>query len=83
MPPVEDHPVHESTKIDSSFRYGCHNRRGFSSGYYAPNRVYGYDGLYSIELRWIKFAMSTDCKFDLSDRDPGCEGCRHKNVPHP
>lgn len=81
--PVDDHPIHPSTQKDASFRYGCNNRRPFASGYYAPNRVYGYDGLYSIELRWIKFAMSRDCKFDLADSHVGCTGCRHANVPHP
>ena len=76
MPPVEDHPIHPSTQKGADFRYGCHNRRPFSSGYYAPHRVYGFDGLFTVELKWIPFAMSRDCKFDMPN-DPGCEGCRH------
>ena len=79
--PVDDHPVHESTKIDSSFRYGCNNRKRPSGGYYAPNRVYGFDGAFTVELKWIRFRLSEPCQFDLAETDPGCADCRHKKNP--
>lgn len=78
MPPVDDAPVHERTKIDSGFRYGCHNRKPYAAGYYAPDRVYRPDGTFYIIQTFIPHAMSTACRFDFYDTDPHCEGCKHE-----
>lgn len=75
MPPVSDHPVHELTKIDASKRYGCHNRTHYGEGYYAPNRAYRPDGTIYVIQEYIRHAMSTACRYDLSETDPRCEGC--------
>lgn len=77
--PVLDHPVHEKTRVGADFKYRCNNRRHFASGYYAPERVYGFDGLFTVELRWIPHRMSTECRYDLPATDPGCTGCKHAN----
>lgn len=79
--PVENHPVHEKTRIGADFRYGCHNRKDFASGYRAIDRVAGSNGY---EAVWhmcsvvIPFTMSRDCQYDLSASDAACEGCKHR-----
>ena len=72
--PVDDHPVHEKTRISSDFRYGCHNRKPYDDGYYAPDRIYRGNGTYYQVLTFIKRTLSTDCRYDRAD-DPACEGC--------
>ena len=74
--PVDDHPIHPSTQIDAGKRYGCWNHRPFASGYYAPNRVHGFEGRFSVELKWIAHAMSRECRYDQLE-DPRCIGCRY------
>jgi len=55
MPPVEDHPVHASVKIDTGHRYTvCQNK--------PPSPA--------------DFVFSKDCRYDESDKDPGCIGCK-------
>jgi len=81
MPPVEDHEVHEMTRFDSTKRYGCHNRKGFADGYYAPNRKAGsngYEPVFTTMAVKIPFTMSRECRFDMSLKDPWCEGCCHR-----
>lgn len=75
--PVVDHPVHEKTKIDSDFRYGCHDRKPFAAGYCAKDRIYHGDGTFYEVLVYIKHAMTTDCRFDMYANDPACAGCQH------
>ena len=74
--PVDDHPVHPKTKRAADAVYGCHNRKPFSTGYMAPDRVYKPDGTYHIILRRIPFAMSQLCKYDLWHSDWGCLECK-------
>lgn len=79
--PVEDHPVHPSTRKGADFRYGCWNRGEYASGYYAPNRVYGFDGAFSVELKWVRYTMSTPCitaQTGWAGSDPNCEGCKRR-----
>lgn len=76
--PVDDHPVHEKTKITSDFRYGCHNHKPYAKGYYAPDREYRPDGTYYLRLVFIPHTMSARCKYDLNKNDSACKGCRHK-----
>lgn len=81
--PVDDHPVHEKTKISSDFRYGCWNRKPFAEGYRAPNRYQtsdGYQAVFNIEAKFIPFVMSRDCKYDLAKTDRACAGCKHINA---
>lgn len=85
MPPVDDHPIHPCTQKGADFRYGCWNRGEYESGYYAPNRVYGFDGTFTVELKWIKYDMSRECitaKTGQAASDPNCEGCRRRLTLH-
>ena len=78
---VIDHPVHEKVKISEDSRYGCHNRKDFMEAYYAPNRAAGTDGYkptWWLERVRVPFTMSRECRFDMSLRDPRCEGCKHR-----
>lgn len=73
-----DPPVHEKTKIDSGWRYGCNNhppRKG--NAYYALNRRYLADGRFIVELvrietEWIEY----DTCPAWHDHQ-GCIGCKH------
>ncbi len=83
--PVDDHPVHESTKIDvATYRHGCHNHEP-ASGYYvlvreidetknvipkASNRPY------KLVQEFIPHRTSRDCKYDWRDSDPACTDCK-------
>ena len=71
--PVDDHPVHESTKIDADFRYGCWNVPLRAEGYFAhPWSVGGSS--------WVPFRMSHGCMYDLWKTDPACAGCAKEKV---
>ena len=77
--PVEDHPVHSSTRIDDTFRYGCHNRNERTEAYYAQQRVAGTDGYkptWWLERIRIPFRMSRDCRYDMATTDLACSGCK-------
>lgn len=79
--PVDDHPIHEKTRIDDTYRYGCHNREPFKEAYSAINRFAGSTGhspIWWLERIRIPFTMSRDCKYDLSQTDPNCQGCKHR-----
>ena len=77
--PVDDHPVHEKTKINSDWRYGCHNHLGRKgAGYWAPNRRYNPDGSFAIEYVWIATEW---IEYDLcpaAHNHQGCTDCIHK-----
>ena len=73
--PVADHPVHEKTKQAEGHPYGCNNRKPFNQGYYAPDRVHRPDGAFYSVLTFIKYSMSRDCMYDMSDTDKQCAGC--------
>lgn len=70
MPPVEDHPVHESTQIKADKPYGCwlEVRVTRADGYIAHpwNKRGG---------KFILFRMSRDCRYDLAGLDQRCRGC--------
>lgn len=69
--PVEDHAVHEMTRFDDTKRYGCHNRGAYAGAYMAhPWAATGG--------KWAEYRMSRECRFDMSLRDPWCEGCKHR-----
>lgn len=76
--PVEDHPVHPKVRIDSTFRYGCHNREPYAEGYYAPDRHYFPDGRFEVRNVSIKRVSTDACQYDRSQHDAACEGCKHK-----
>jgi len=79
MCPVEEHPIHEKVKVDSTFRYGCNsvrNPKRTMKGYYAPDREYRPDGTFYIRLVFIPHANTKDCRsFALWDVDPACADC--------
>lgn len=67
--------AHEKNAIKADDKYGCWNHKPFSSGYYAPVRVYGFDGLFTIEPRWVPFRNSQECRYDMARTDLRCNGC--------
>jgi len=67
--PVLDHEVHHSVKHGEDKRYGCHNRAAYADGYTAS--TWGTPSQ-------VKNAMSRECRFDMSLKDPWCEGCKHR-----
>lgn len=78
--PVEDHAVHAKVRIKANKPYGCFNRE-MSAGYYAPNRAAGSDGYkptWFFERVRIPHTMSRECRYDMSLKDPRCEGCNHR-----
>lgn len=80
---VIDHAVHPSTKIDSSHRYGCWNRKPFMDAYYAPNRAAGTNGyspVWFYERVRIPHVMSRECRYDMSLTDNACDGCNHRGT---
>lgn len=72
--PVDDHPVHEKTRIAADTIYGCHNRQPFAAGYYAPDRRYRPDGMFHTVQKRITHELSRDCKYDQPN-DPRCGDC--------
>lgn len=87
--PVDDHPVHESTKIDvDTFRYGCYNRAEYSEGYFVLVRVPDEHAVqianasnqaYILRSAWVPFRMSRDCataRVGQAATDPACSGCK-------
>lgn len=77
--PVEDHPVHELTRLAPGAKWGCYNRPArFKPEYPAPNRRYCPDGTFDVVCVAVPFRMSHDCRHDGSLEDPRCAGCRHQ-----
>ena len=78
--PVEDHPVHPSTRIDEAFRWQCNNRPPFAKGYMAPD---GYAPAYAgatqmhVQMKFVRHEMTTTCQNDIRATDAGCRGCKH------
>lgn len=79
--PVDDHPIHPSTQKGDDFRYGCWNREKFADGYSAPNRIHRPDGTFYVVLTFVRYNMSTGCKYDLSNKDLNCRECKHRLSP--
>lgn len=91
--PVDDHPIHPSTQKGADFRYGCWNREPFADAYMAPQRFakpnksdWSFRNFtcsnedFEIGTVFVFHKMSTDCKYDMSDTDPNCKGCKHRIV---
>ena len=87
--PVDDHPVHPSTKVGPDWRYGCWNREEYLEAYSAPNRragANGYEPTFWMERVRIPFRMSRECmtaKTGWAAADPNCEGCKRRNPNGP
>ena len=82
MPPVEDHPVHPSTRQLLGHRYGCHNHPPYKAGYWAKA---GHDINPSTRTAtqrvvWVTHSMSMECRFDKSLTDTGCADCCHQGA---
>lgn len=77
--PVIDHGQHDSTKKDSqAHRYGCWNRPDEFEPYTIVQdgwRVFGADLI--PRRAEIEFRMSHECRYDRSETDPACAGCKH------
>lgn len=76
--PVIDHPIHEKVIEKQGAKYGCFNRKPYSQGYLAPNRVYAPSGNFTMENAFVPHVMSNDCRYDMSLTDRKCEGCEHR-----
>ena len=72
--PVVDTPVHERVKEKEGAVYGCWNkpRPNENSRYLA---IDGYDINGCVMFAVIYHNMSTECRFDMSLKDPKCNGC--------
>lgn len=70
--------VHEKTKVDETFRYGCNSVRKpkrIMRGYYAPAREW-FGNCFRPFVQYIHFRMSKPCRnFYLWDTDPACADC--------
>ena len=76
--PVIDHPIHPSTQKGKDFRYGCWNGDREFLGYVAPDRELNLlTGKYELNAVWIKHELSKECRYDLSNKDNNCKGCKH------
>lgn len=75
MSPVLDHEVHVVTKIRADKPYGCHSRKGMANGYVALDRQYRHDGTFVVVQKFIPYALSNSCRYDLSTKDLRCDGC--------
>lgn len=77
--PVEDHPVHPSTKIGKDWRYGCWNhppRKG--AKYLAPTREYHPGGHYEERKVWIATEWIDYDTCPAAHEHQGCTDCIHK-----
>lgn len=80
---VIDHEVHEKVRISEDKPYGCHNRSWDTKSYYAPNRMAGSDGykpMFRYEAVRVEHKMSRECRYDMSNTDPRCGGCKHRGT---
>ena len=77
---VEDHPVHEKTKIKSGKPYGCSTDltpRDRAKGYWTKIRRFLDDGRFVLVDHFVENKMSKDCRsFYLWDTDPRCATCQ-------
>lgn len=64
--PVIDHPIHDKTKIGPDHRYGCHNRPDM----FVPVVQRDNGKMYP-------YSLSHDCRYDRSETDAHCAGCKH------
>ena len=65
--PVLDHPTHEKVREGEGAVYGCWNRQRPIKG--AP-----VVSVYSMPREW-PYVFSEECRFDMSLKDPKCNGC--------
>lgn len=62
--------------------YGCWNHAPHAEGYWANSRVYDKEGKFKIEQVFIVHNLSRQCKYDLSQTDPNCTDCKHREDYH-
>lgn len=73
--PVLTHETHASV-IKTNPRYGCNSRAPFHESYIAKIcTAYRWNGEVIQIASPIKHTMSTGCRYDAQDTDPGCAGC--------
>lgn len=84
--PVDDHPVHASTKIDvDTYRHGCYNHTP-ADGYFVLVRVPDEHAVqmkgasnqpYILRSEWIPHRTTRDCahaRTGAAQADPACGG---------
>ena len=64
--PVEDHAVHEKVREKEGAVYGCWNK---------PRPVRGQPVYSPFSNSEWPYVFSTECRFDMSLKDPKCDGC--------
>lgn len=75
--PVEDHPVHERTRLAAEAKHGCFNRPPFKS-HYLSKAGFSADGRQLFKR--TPHVLSTECVTARTTDDPRCEGCRWKEA---
>lgn len=60
--------------MDSSKRYGCHNRKPFKKFMKVQS---GWIDETTRRMKSIPFRMSTECEYDLKTTDERCKDCGH------
>ena len=78
--PVDDHPVHPSTKIGQGHRYGCWNLPRTRKPYMVKDGHAPTKWPSETMQRWTKIedTGSIECRYDLAVSDPHCSGCEHR-----
>jgi len=77
--PIEDCDPHELTIRSSLMPYGCKDRV-FKEGYWTLQRRFFEDGSFDLAPKFIKHAMSTECRYDRSLVDSRCNECQHRGL---
>lgn len=73
--PVIEHETHESTKIGSEWRYGCHNKPRPEENEMVISEYASKFSPFHFGISW-PYKFSTECRFDMSLSDPACTGCQ-------
>lgn len=75
---VADTDSHPLTIRAASTPYGCSNGDRSADGYWAPARIYNPDGSFVMGSKFVKHAMSRECRYDRSLTDPRCADCKER-----
>lgn len=73
--PVDDHPVHERTRLPVGAKHGCYNRPPFKSHYLSKA---GYSELGRQLFKLTPHVLSTECVTARTTDDARCLGCKWK-----
>lgn len=73
--PVVEHEVHPHGVRDVDHRYSCFDRPDqFEPVVWMPDG-WNLDG--TRRMASLRFRMSNECRYNRSETDPACKGCKH------